>query len=148
MRTPNFRGVKYFAFDSHSQWQQNQNSKWEWFDCKPWALTTEYAALGNSEGRRWGGQEVGRKNKGREGEREGKRKEGMLSGVPAQHKYYFLNFTAHWNHLANLKYIYIYWCLGPTGRDSSLIGLVCSLAIRTVNAPRGFWRAAKLKPLL
>ena len=50
-----------------------------------------------------GGREEEKTKEGREGEREEKRKEGMLSGVPAQHKYYFLNFTAHWNHLANLK---------------------------------------------
>ena len=41
-----------------------------------------------------GGREEEKTKEGREGEREEKRKEGMLSGVPAQHKYYFLNFTA------------------------------------------------------
>ena len=44
-----------------------------------------------------GGREEEKTKEGREGEREEKRKEGMLSGVPAQHKYYFLNFTAHSN---------------------------------------------------
>lgn len=40
---------------------------------EPWALATEYAALENSEGRRWGGKEGGR---------EWERKEGVPSGAP------------------------------------------------------------------